>query len=58
LDGDTQNGAEWNLAVLCQVCHLSVQGRVTMRQLFMLVHTPWMRPHVEGMLREAASAEA
>jgi hypothetical protein len=58
LDGHKPNCAAWNLAVLCQVCHLSIQGRVTMRQLFMLDHTSWMLPHVEGMLREAAEAVA
>lgn len=50
LDGDKSNCADWNLAALCQVCHLQVQGRVRMRQLWMLEHSPWMVPHVAGML--------
>src|SRR5690606_39863221 len=28
LDGDKANCAWWNLAALCQVCHLVIQGRV------------------------------
>lgn len=52
LDGDKSNCAPWNLAALCQACHLSVQGRVVMRQLWMLGHSPWMEPHVRGMLGE------
>jgi 5-methylcytosine-specific restriction endonuclease McrA len=36
LDGDKQNCQDWNLAALCQRCHLSIQGRVKMDQLFFL----------------------
>jgi 5-methylcytosine-specific restriction endonuclease McrA len=50
LDNDKSNCAEWNLAALCQRCHLSIQSRVDMDQGWMLEHTPWMRPHVERML--------
>jgi len=52
LDGDKANCAAWNLAALCQRCHLSIQGRVKFGQGYMFEHSDWMRPHVEG--REAA----
>ena len=48
LDGDKGNNAEWNLAVLCQKCHLAIQGRVFMPQSYMLEHSDWFKPHVEG----------
>lgn len=38
----------WNLAALCQKCHLKVQGRVRMAQFWMFEHSPWMLPHVQG----------
>ncbi len=53
LDGDKGNSADWNLAALCQRCHLSVQGRVRMEQLFfdqILGISPWFRPHLNGYL--------
>lgn len=48
LDGNPDNCADWNLAVLCQVCHLQIQGKVDMRRGYMLEHIDWMQPHVEG----------
>jgi len=48
LDGDKGNDAEWNMACLCQRCHLTVQGRVFMPQRFMFDHSEWFKPHVEG----------
>ncbi len=56
LDGDKGNNAAWNLAVLCQRCHLSIQGKVDMAQGWMLEHTPWMLPHVEGYLAATKKA--
>lgn len=58
LDGDKSNCADWNLAALCQRCHLSVQGRVKMPQRFMpeiLPVSPWFRPHLEGYLNATAN---
>src|SRR5438105_105384 len=49
LDNDKSNCEEWNLAVLCQRCHLKIQGRVNMFQRFMFEHSKWMQPHIEGM---------
>ncbi|MFA5187558.1 MAG: hypothetical protein WC551_13850 [Patescibacteria group bacterium] len=48
LDGDKGNCQDWNLAALCQRCHLHIQGVVNMFQEFMFDHSEWMRPHVEG----------
>ncbi len=48
LDGDKSNCEDWNLAALCQRCHLHIQGKVLMEQFFMFEHSAWMLPHVEG----------
>lgn len=53
LDGVKSNCADWNLAALCQRCHLRIQGRVKMDQMFMeeiLDVSPWFKPHLEGYL--------
>jgi len=53
LDGDKGNCAAWNLAALCQRCHLKIQGRVRMEQGFMeqiLPVSKWFRPHLAGYL--------
>lgn len=46
LDGNKENCEWWNLAALCQVCHLQVQGKVKMDQAYLHPHTPWFRPYV------------
>jgi hypothetical protein len=54
LDGDKANCADWNLAALCQRCHLTIQGRVKMDQLFFLEILPvsgWFKPHFAGYLQ-------
>ncbi len=38
----------WNLAALCQRCHLTIQGRVVMERAFILEHSEWMKPHAAG----------
>lgn len=48
LDGDKSNNRWWNLLVLCQVCHLSVQARVIPERPWLFAHTPWFRPYVAG----------
>jgi 5-methylcytosine-specific restriction endonuclease McrA len=48
LDGDKGNCRWWNLAALCQRCHLTVQGRVQMDQAYWFPHSPWFRPYVAG----------
>ena len=54
LDGNPSNCEDWNLAALCQRCHLRIQGRVRMDQMFfadILDVSPWFRPHLEGYLK-------
>lgn len=50
LDGNKGNCADWNLAALCQRCHLSVQGRINLFQSYMFTLTPWFQPHYQGFL--------
>lgn len=38
----------WNLAALCQRCHLTIQGKVQMDRVWPWEHTPWFRPHAAG----------
>ncbi len=54
LDGDKSNCADWNLAALCQRCHLKIQGRVKMDQMFfedILDVSEWFKPHLQGYLQ-------
>lgn len=48
LDGDKGNCRWWNLAPLCQVCHLQVQAKVKMVQLYLHPHSDWFLPYVAG----------
>lgn len=61
LDGDKSNCEDWNLAALCQRCHLSIQGRVKMDQLFfveILDVSEWFKPHLEGYLNSQMEKKA
>jgi hypothetical protein len=47
------NGAKadcrwWNLAALCQRCHLTIQGRVKLAQVYVFEHSTWFRPYAAG----------
>lgn len=48
LDGDKGNCRWWNLAALCQRCHLAIQGKVKMPQTYLYPHSEWFRPYVAG----------
>ena len=49
LDGNKWNLEPWNLAALCQRCHLHIQGKVDfLRDTLTGLHTPWMAVHVQG----------
>ena len=52
LDMDKSNCESWNLAALCQRCHLKIQARVHMNQMYLFGHAEWMQPFIEG--RKAA----
>lgn len=53
LDSDKGNCRWWNLAALCQRCHLRIQAKVTMEQVWPFPHTPWFRPYVAGYYANA-----
>lgn len=48
LDGDKLNCRWWNLAALCQRCHLTIQGKVKMHQTYPWEHSEWFRPYAAG----------
>jgi hypothetical protein len=48
LDEVKLNCRWWNLASLCQRCHLTIQGRVKMHRPYFLEHSEWFRPYVAG----------
>lgn len=48
LDLNPSNNAWYNLAPLCQRCHLSIQSRVVMERVWMLEHSAWFKPYVAG----------
>jgi hypothetical protein len=57
LDGDKWNLQHWNLAALCQRCHLRVQSRVKFYQDWPFNHSPWMAKHVNDYNEWAALNE-
>lgn len=48
LDMDPANNKWWNLAALCQRCHLTIQSKVIMEQYWMFEHSEWFKPYVAG----------
>lgn len=48
LDINPANNDWWNLAVLCQRCHLHIQNKVRLDQPYMFDHSGWFKPHVAG----------
>lgn len=48
LNMDPSCCAWWNLAALCQKCHLQIQSKVIMERPYMFEHSPWFRPYVAG----------
>ena len=48
LDGNKANCRWWNLAALCQRCHLEIQGKVVMDRVWPHEHSRWFRPYVAG----------
>ena len=56
LDGDSMNNEDWNLAALCQRCHLKVQAYVEfpglIGQLLLEEYklAGWLEVHVQGYL--------
>jgi hypothetical protein len=48
LDLNKSNCAWWNLAALCQRCHLRIQGKVELTQFWMFDFSDWIKPYVAG----------
>lgn len=48
LNGNKANVEWWNLASLCQACHLSIQGKVAMERIYLFEHSDWFKPYVAG----------
>lgn len=48
LDMDKANSRWWNLAPLCQRCHLRIQARVKMHQVYIFEHSTWFKPYAAG----------
>ena len=49
----------WAFAALCQRCHLTIQCRVDMAQLFfdaIISVSPWFKPHLDGYLKAQEEA--
>ena len=48
LDIDPSNCHWWNLAALCQRCHLKIQAKVVMERPWIFEHSAWFKPFVAG----------
>jgi hypothetical protein len=48
LTGNKADLRWWNLAALCQRCHLEIQGRVRMEQVYPHEHSEWFKPYAAG----------
>jgi hypothetical protein len=48
LDMNPSNSAWWNLAVLCQRCHLHIQHKVQLERPWLFTHSAWFRPYAAG----------
>lgn len=48
LNGDKLDCRWWNLASLCQRCHLTIQGRVVMERVYPWEHSEWFKPYAAG----------
>lgn len=57
LNGQKHDLRWWNLAALCQRCHLQIQGRVVMERIWPWPHTPWFRPYAAGWYAHAYLGE-
>lgn len=48
LDENKANCRWWNLAPLCQRCHLTIQTRVHLHQVYVFAHSDWFKPYAAG----------
>lgn len=47
----------WNLASLCQRCHLTIQGRVQLHRVWPWEHSDWFKPYAAGWYAHAYLGE-
>jgi hypothetical protein len=47
----------WNLAALCQRCHLQIQGKVVMERIWPWPHSDWFKPYAAGWYAWAYNGE-
>lgn len=47
----------WNLAALCQRCHLTIQAKVLLERPYDRPHTEWFKPHAAGYYASEGAAE-
>jgi hypothetical protein len=47
----------WNVAPLCQRCHLTIQGRVRMERVYPWPHSDWFKPYIAGFYAWSYLAE-
>lgn len=57
LNGKKEDCRWWNLAALCQRCHLAIQGRVNLAQVWPHEHSAWFKPHAAGYYASAYLGE-
>lgn len=48
LDLSPANCRWWNLAALCQRCHLTIQAKVVMERVWYLPHSEWFKLYAAG----------
>jgi hypothetical protein len=53
LNGNKADLRWWNLAALCQRCHLHIQKKVVMERVFPFEHTDWFKPYAAGWYAHA-----
>lgn len=57
LNGVKHDCRWWNLAALCQRCHLQIQARVVMDRVWPWEHSEWFKPHAAGWYAAAYLGE-
>jgi 5-methylcytosine-specific restriction endonuclease McrA len=58
LNGNKADCRWWNLAALCQRCHLVIQGKVSMERVFPWEHSTWFKPYAAGWYAHTYLGEA
>lgn len=57
LNGHKPDLRWWNLASLCQRCHLTIQGRVQLHRVWPWPHSEWFKPYAAGWYAHAYLGE-